>query len=48
MADSAPITKPETTARGVFLMLGAFLMYSGIDILAKGLGEQGYHPVMIT
>lgn len=48
MADNAPTTKPETTARGVFLMLGAFLMYSGIDILAKGLGEQGYHPVMIT
>ena len=29
-------------------MLGAFVMYSGIDMLAKGLGQMGYHSVMIT
>jgi drug/metabolite transporter (DMT)-like permease len=29
-------------------MLGAFVMYSGIDVLAKTMGQMGYQSVMIT
>ena len=48
MTDSPPLTNHPKTSRGVFLMLGAFAMYSGIDVLAKGLGQMGYQSVMIT
>jgi len=48
MTDSPPLPASSTTARGVFFMLGAFVMYSGIDVLAKTMGQMGYQSVMIT
>lgn len=48
MTDQTISPKIQNTASGVFMMLGAFVMYSGIDVLSKGLGEQGYHAIAIT
>ena len=48
MSEMSSHTSQQNPTTGILLMLGAFVMYSGIDVLSKGLGEQGYHSVMIT
>ena len=48
MTDQTAPYRQQNTASGVLMMLGAFVMYTGIDTFSKALGEMGYHPVMIT
>lgn len=45
---TTPSPSAENTSLGILLIAASFVMFSGIDVLSKVMGVDGYHPVQIT